>query len=180
MSDYPAFLGSSYKSQSPLADCEDTCNWYPERVEASGARNVLALYPTPGFQSYLSTADVGGRGAYTLTGRTHFVMGVGAYEVFNDNTSIKRGSVVQDSNPAQMTYNGKAGNQLGISSGGNVYYLNLATNVVSQVAGVSATMLGMIDGYFVSFDPVTSRIRVSPLNDTTGIWDPTQFSKRPA
>lgn len=180
MADYPGFLGGSYKSQSPLADCEDTCNWYAERVEASGARNVLALYPTPGFQSYVGVMDPNGRGALTIGSRCHFVVGGNAYEVFANNTATLRGAVAQDSNPAQMTYNGKAGNEIGMSSGGNVYYLNLATNVVSQVAGVSATMLGMIDGYFVSLDPTTSRIRVSPLNDTTGVWDPTQFSGRSA
>ena len=180
MADYPYFLGGAYTSQSPLADCEQTINWYPERVEASGARNILALYPTPGFQSYLTTSDLSGRASFTSASRTHFVMGAGVYEVFSMASATRRGTVTQDSNPAQITYNGRTGNQLGICSGGNVYYLDLASNNLSQISGVTATQLSMIDGYFVSFDPVTSRIRVSPVNDTTGTWDPTAFSGRTA
>src|SRR5258708_863894 len=36
----------------------------------------------------------------------------------------------------------------------------------------------MIDGYFVAFDATVPQIRVSPLNDSSGVWDPTQFAQR--
>ena len=65
-----------------------------------------------------------------------------------------------------------------ITSGGNVYYLNLTTNVLTQVSGVVGTMGGMIDGYFVAFDGTVPQIRISPLNDGSGTWDPTQFAQR--
>lgn len=179
MPSYPNFLGGSYTSQSPLADCARTVNWYPERVDGPGAMNVLALYPTPGQQAFTTTADLGGRGAFTMASRTHFVMGAGVYEVFGTASATKRGTVVQDNNPASMTYNGSAGNQLCIASGGTLYYLNLTTNGLSATTGVTKGLqVGMIDGYFVSFDNTTNRIYVSPLNDTTGTWDATNFAQR--
>jgi hypothetical protein len=179
MADYQNFLGGSYVSQSPLADCERTVNWYPERVDTAGRRNALALYPTPGQVTYTTTADVGARGALTMASRTHMVMGGGVYEVFNTNSATKRGTVLQDNNLASITYNGSAGNRLCIASGGTLYYLNLSTNAVAATTGVtSALQVGMIDGFFVAFDSTTNRIYVSPLNDTTGTWDPTQFAQR--
>lgn len=177
--EYPNFLGGSYTSQSPIADLARTVNWYPERVEGPGARAPLALYPTPGQQTYTSVSDLSGRGALTIASRTHMVMGGAVYEIFSPASATKRGSVVQDGNLASLSYNGSAGNRICIASGGTLYYLNLTTNVVSAVTGVTtALQVGMIDGFFVAFDTTTNRIYVSPLNDTTGVWDPTQFAQR--
>lgn len=181
MAEYPNFLGGSYLSQSPLADCERTVNWYPERLDAAGRRNPLALYPTPGQRTYATGTDIGGRAAFTMASRTHVVMGAGVYEVFSTNTMTRRGTVLQDNNLASVTYNGSAGNRLCIASGGTLYYLNLSTNAVTATTGVTtALQVGMLDGFFVAFDATTSRIYVSPLNDTTGTWDPTQFAQRSA
>lgn len=177
--DYPNYLGGSYTSQSPIADGARLINWYTERVEGPGARAPLAFYPVPGSSTFVSTTDAVGRGAFTMAGRTHFVIGGGVWEVFGSMTASRRGSVAQDANPASMTYNGSAGNRLCIASGGTLYYLNLSSNAVSAVSGVTkGFQVGMIDGFFVNFDITTNRIYVSPLNDTSGVWDPSQFAQR--
>lgn len=181
MSDYPNFVLSAYRSESPLAACQELINWYPERIETPGARTPMAAYPTPGFQTYLTTTEVNGRGLLTIAGRTHAVMGGSVQEIFASATATNRGSVAQDANLAGMTYNGSAGNQLLISSGGLLYYLDLATNAVSAVTGTSATgftHVGMLDGFFAAMDPSVNKIFVSPLNDSGGVWDVTQFILR--
>ncbi len=182
MADYPNFIGWAYQSQSPLMACQQLINWYPEKVETPGARGPLALYPTPGQSTYLTTSDTNGRALFTIADRTHAVMGASVYEVFAGSAATKRGAITQDSNPAKMTYNGLAGNQLLISSGGLLYYLDLATNTITQVTGLSAytsfTHIGMVDGFFCALDVASNRIFVSPLNDTTATWDLTQFIQR--
>lgn len=175
----PNFCGPSYTSESPIADNERTINWYPESIESPAGKNRTALYPTPGQSSLMTVADVGTRALFAMNARTHAVVGTGVYEIFpSGGTSTKRGTIAQDNNPAQISYNGPAGNRLAIASGGTLSYVNLTTNVVSTVSGVSALQVGMLDGYFVAFDATTPQIRISPLNDGAGTWDPTQFAQR--
>lgn len=181
MPEYSNFILGAYESQSPLAACQQTVNYYPERVETPGARNPYALYPSPGQQTFLTATDINGRGAFTMAGRTHMVIGGNIYEVFAGATATLRGAVTQDSNLAGMTYNGSAGNQILVSSGGLLSYLSLTTNAVTAVSGTGATSfthVGMVDGFFAALDVNSNRIFVSPLNDTGAVWDITQFIQR--
>lgn len=178
--DYAGFIGGNYQSRSSLAACQQVINFYPERVEAS-SRTPAALYPTAGQQLFTTTADVVGRAAFTISDRTHFLMGGGFYEVFSTGTSTKRGTVAQDSRQGRISYNGNAGNQLLVSSGGTLTYCDLTTNALTTVTGVpfsDVTDIGMIDGFFAALDVGLNRIYVSPLNDMLGVWDPTQFIQR--
>lgn len=179
--DFPNFILGAYQSQSPLAACQQAVNWYPEPVETPGARNPYALYPTPGQQTFLTTPQIAGRALFTIADRTHAVMGNGIYEIFAGGSYTLHGTVAFDAHPAGMTYNGLAGNQMLISSGGLMYYVDHATNVVTLVTGLTATSIthiGMVDGFFSALDVDTNRIFVSPLNDTTAVWDITQFIQR--
>lgn len=167
---YRGFCGPSNPSQSVQADCERTINFYPERVESPAAPTDMALYPTPGFQSKLTLADVGARSSiFSMAGRSFVVSGSGFYELFSTWTSIKRGVVAQDNYPATISYNGATGAQLGITSGGNWYNFQLATNVLTQVAALNgkATMGGMLNSRFLAFDINTSTVYASALNDGT-------------
>ena len=179
---YPNFIGPSYVSANLLSDQEELFNWYLEILESSGAKNRFHYLPTPGQQAFVSVADVGTRALFSMNNFTRAVVGPTLYSLASTNSATSLGTMTQDSNPATISYNGVAGNRLMITTGGNVYYENLTTNVVTQVAGVSGTMGGMIDGYFVAFragsTTVAPEIRISPLNDTTGVWDPTQFQQR--
>ena len=156
---YPAFVYGSSPSQSPLADLERTINWYLEPVEAPGAGLDAVLYPTPGQSSFVAVSDVGTRALFSMASRAHGVVGGHIYELFAAMTATSRGAVAQDSNPAQIAYNGATGNELLISSGTNGYLLDLTTNLVTQVLTGDATMVGMIDTYFLAFNIQTSRFR---------------------
>lgn len=169
---YPGFCGPSNPSQSVLADGERTVNWLYERVEAPSAPTGDALYPTPGFQPYLTVTDVGTRGGISVGGRAFVVIGAGVYEVFADQTAIRRGTVAQDSNPATVSSNGTTGGHLFLTSGGHGYCYVLATNTLTQVLTDDATMGGMINSRFLAFDGRTGIVRMSGLNDGL-TWDPT-------
>ncbi len=176
---YPSFCGGSYTSQSPLADCEQTMNWYPEQIESQAAQRVV-LYPTPGREPFIGAAggitDVGTRALFSMNGITDAVIGQSIYGLFSSQTATNYGTITQDANPATISYNGQSGNQRFYTSGGNGYVRDLTSNVVTQELTGDATMGGMIDGYFLAFNINTSTFRISNLNDGL-TWDPTQFQE---
>ena len=117
----PGFIGGSNYSQSLIAEVERTVNWYVEPL-TSVAKNQAALYPTPGQSPLITVSDVGTRGLLSVNGRTHGVIGPSVYELLpSTQAATSRGSVTQDNNPAQLAYNGAAGGQIAIASGGNLY-----------------------------------------------------------
>jgi hypothetical protein len=179
---WPNFIGPSYVSANILSDQEELINWYLEVLESPGAKNRFHYLPTPGQETFVTVADVGTRALFNMNDITRAVVGPSLYALTSAASSSLLGAMVQDSNPATISYNGVAGNRLMITTGGNVYYENLTTNVVTQVSGVVGTMGGMMDGYFIAFNigsaTVAPEIRISPLNDGTGVWDPTQFQQR--
>ena len=178
--EWRGFTGGSYTSQSHLADGEMVMNWYPEQLEADTAKAKVVLYPSPGFVSYAAVPNaVGGRALFSMNGRTLFVMGILLGELTAQRNVAVYATVALDANPAQITMNGVAGNQAFVGSGLNGYTVNLATNAVAQTLTNKTLLVGMIDGYFISFDPNTGRIWLSNLSDGM-TWDPTQFAQRSA
>lgn len=174
---YPGFCGPSNPLQSVLADGEQTMNWYYEPVQAEGSPVDAMLLPTPGQVERLRVADVGARGGISVAGRTFIVVGGGFYELFENGLSTKRGTVAQDGNPATVSYNGSAGGQLFITSGGNGYCYTLATNTLTLVLNGEATMGGMLSARFIAFNANNGKVRLSNQNDGT-TWDPNMFFLR--
>lgn len=186
MAKYPAFVGGSYVSQSPLADQERTINWYVEPIEGGGASTEAALYPTPGVETVIDLTyqnSAGGRAHIFADGREFCIHESKSVfnEIFEDGTGIDRGTIAMaiDSNPATISYNGDGGGQLFITCGGNGYCFDLATNVLSQITNLTgkATMGDAIDGYFLCLDASTSTVYISALFDGL-TWDPTQLIQR--
>lgn len=182
---YP-FIAGSAPSQSKIATSERTVNFYVELIGTEGPQNRRALYPTPGQQAWITAAnsggvltDIGFRGGLYTGSRAFLVIGGGFYEAFSDARIIMRGTVAQDANVAQLSYNGPTGNQVGVVSGGNYYVYNLTTNVLSLVLTGEANQIGMLDEYFLALNQTTGRLRLSNLNDGS-TWDPTQFALRSA
>lgn len=173
---YPGFIGSTDKSQSIIANCEVTMNWYVALL-ARSSKNQTALYPTPGQQSFVTVTDVGARALYSLNDRTFAVVGTGLHELNANGTTTLRGTVAQDNNQAQLTMNGAVGDQAFIASGTNGYNIDLTSNVLTTELTGDCSMVGMLDGYFIAFNPTTGRFRISDLNDGE-TWDPTQFAQR--
>ena len=178
MPNYQGFCGPSNPSQSVQADCERTINFYVERVESPAAPTDAALYPTPGFEPFLSTTAVGARSSiFSMAGRTFVVIGPGLYELFAGGTSTLRGTVAQDNYPATISYNGATGNELFVTSGTNGYTYDLGTNTLTLVLTGEATMGGMINARFLAFNVANGRVRLSDLNDGL-TWGATLYFER--
>lgn len=170
------FIGPSAPSQSPAADCERTVNFYVEPLPRR-AKNQGGLYPSPGFSSFTTVQQVGGRALYEMNGTCLSVMGEKQYSLAVTGSTSELGSVTQDSNQAQIISNGAVGAQFLTASGSNGYCYVPATSAFTQVLTGDCTMIGMLDGYGIALNPTTSKIRLSNVNDFT-TWDPTQFAQR--
>jgi hypothetical protein len=174
---YPGFCGPSNPSQSVQADGERTVNWYLERIDSAAAPATVALYPTPGTTPLVVLPQGGVRAAWALGDRAFVVSGGGFYEITGSWGYTLRGSVALDANPATISYNGIAGGQLFITSGGNGYLYTLSTDTLTTVLTGEATMGGMINARFLAFNTTTGKVRMSALNDGA-TWDALLYFQR--
>ena len=185
MAQYPLFVNAAYRSQSPVADQEALINWYVEQMESPGATVRMALYPTPGVETFASVPQQGGRAMFAQAGRVFTVIGVKLYELFSNGTTTERGTVADDGQPVTISSNGDGGQELFITSAGLGYTYDLAANTLTQTVGVGGSNLtsvvasfgGSLYGYFVVLDVPDSRFYISDLLDGT-TWDATQFAER--
>jgi hypothetical protein len=169
------FIGGAYQGVNPVAANETLINWYPSAVETPGGTTPVELLPTPGVSTVATAGVAGGRGAWAGDGRCFVVYGDTLYELDASWTLTNRGSVAYNANPVTFATNGDAGNQLLITSGGNAYSYDLATNVLTLEIAGDCLMGGGTDGYGVVFG--AAQFRISELFDLT-TWDPTQFAQR--
>lgn len=184
---YPGFLGPAYQSASYMADNERLINLYPERNASPGAPSPWRFVLRAGFQTAVSVNEAPIRGSFTTNGtdsRSFFVAGFELYEltytVATDTfTATPRGVVDYDANPVTFSWNGEAGNQLFVTSGGSGYLLDLASNAFSTVLPGTATVGAYLDGWFLALDAATSTLQISDLDDGS-VWDPTQIVQRSA
>lgn len=169
------FVGGWYSGKNPVSAVETLINWFPSAVETPGGSVPVELLPCPGLRTLASSGVGGGRGAWAGDGRCFVVFGNTLYELDASWTLTSRGTMAYDANPATISTNGDAGNQLLITSGGNAYVYDLVANTLTLVITGDCLQGGVVDGYGVVFG--NGQIRISDLFDLS-TWDPTQFAQR--
>jgi hypothetical protein len=151
---------------------------YTELVGGSGAKTQRVLYPTPGYSTYASTSDAGGRAIFAQDGRCFAVIGGTLFELSNVTTPVTRGTLLNNNAPATIASSGDAGAELWIVSASTGYVYNLAANTLASVASAGTVHQGgYLDGFFLALDTTTSTFKISDLLDGT-TWDPTQVVQR--
>lgn len=174
---YPAFVGSTYRSASYVSDQELTVNRFVSIVESQGAVTKTELLPVPGMRTFATAGVNGCRGTYTdASGRCFAIFYTTLVEISSGGVVTVRGTVAADANPATFCTNGPD-DELFITSGGLGYCYTLSTNTLTAIVGLTATTGGFLDGYFIAFDRPGNQIRISDLYDGA-VWDPTQFLSR--
>lgn len=176
---YPSFVGSSYRSQSPIADTEALVNWYVEQIESPGAKSQSALYPTPGLNELLTLGVSGTRALYAVNGRAFAVVADRLFELLPNISVIQRGTNLNDldGSPATIQSNGDGGGQLFITSGSKGYLYNLDNSAPASLVLDGANIGGFLDGFFLALDTSTSTLKISELFDGA-TWDPLQVAQR--
>jgi hypothetical protein len=174
----PSFVGPSYTSQSKIASCEKTQNWYPERIEAPDAKSTAALYPCPGYTLLVTLAEGPVRGWFAQNGRLFVVGGTKLYELDATWVATERGSGLNynDGAPATISSNGDAGHQLFITSGSKGYVYDLTTDTLTFVVD-GATQGGFLDSFFLAVDPLENKLKISESEDGL-TWDVLQVEQR--
>lgn len=184
MAKLPGFIGPAYRGNSPLADPEDLINWYCMQIDSPTPTNRYVYEPAPGVESRISVPKSPIRALFQLPAATtdgergFFVAGNGFYEFFSDLSWTLRGTLSGvGANPATISYNGDGGGQLLITSADMADSYDLNTNTLSPIVGLAAFQGGMLNGYGLALDQLSSTLRLSDLLDLT-TWDPTQFAQR--
>jgi hypothetical protein len=172
-------IGGTYTSQSPIADCQRTMNWYPETIESQMGSSAMALYPTPGLGVF-ATINQPVRAVFEINGRCFAVGGQFLYEILPTGSATNLGNVGNDENPAGLCSNGSLGNQLLCYSAGAIFCFYLAASganpagtFIGPVGGLQGTpsMLVFCSSYFVALLAGSNKFQVSNLLDGS-TWNP--------
>ena len=168
-----SFCGPTYQSQSIIADCQRTFNFYPESDESGQGKSQMPMYCTPGLALFVELPTNPVRGLLEINGRAFGVGGSKLYEILSGGTATELGDVGNDGNPVTMVTNGTAGNQVCVCSAGNLYVFNLKTSTFTIVAPLEGTpsMVEWCDGYGIALLANSNKFQVSNLEDMT-TWNP--------
>lgn len=179
MAQFPGFVGPTYRSQSPYAADDRCINFYPERMEIENPKTQWALYPTPGLKEFAVPTQNLCRGSFAQDGRCFYVVGYLFLEVLADGSTVNRGTVDVNSNPATLSSSGDAGHQIMITSGRRVYIFDLRTDAFTPITDVNvvADHGGYLDGRFIILDVEMSKLRISDVDDGL-TWNPLRYRLR--
>lgn len=150
------FCDGDYTSQSVVADCQLTENWYPEFVESQQGKSQIVLYPTPGSAIFSGLPETNRlNGSLAINGRMFQAAGSSLYELFSNGTFVPRFRIANDGKPVSMAAAQVIANQgtpqLAVVSGGSLYVMNLLTNTVQIPPGLTGTPFQIVyaDGYYI-------------------------------
>lgn len=171
-------VGPSYQSQSLVADCQKTMNWYPEQIESGSGKAAWAMYPTPGTKVFatLPEGSIRGNGLHVInpqgssTNRMFACAGSNFYEIFSDGTFKLRGAIGNDGLPVSMASSLGAAIQILIASKGNAFWYDTNANTLNSISGgtlANVIYVDFSDGFFTALQN-NSIFKVSnPLDVTT-------------
>lgn len=182
---FPGFIGPSYQVSTIPLDCQRTVNLYPEPDELQTGKDgsIGALVSRPGLTKRLTLPQAPIRGMWRVSsnGRMFVVAGNGLYEVFQDWTFRKVGTLKTEKGNISLSDNGV---QLIVVDGVYGYILTFINNIFGPVTSesfYSSYKVVFIDGYFVLVRPNSDQIYQSGLYDglTYGALDFTTVEASP-
>src|SRR5258708_23825860 len=125
-------IGPSYASQSLVADCQRTINFYVEVIESQSGKSAMALYGTPGTSLKYALPSAPIRAELEINGRYFVISGTNFCECFANGSFIVIAQVANDLLPASMVASPQ---QLLIAAAGNLYVYQLQTQVPAPAIG---------------------------------------------
>lgn len=161
-------LGGTYTTRS-LNLASDRCvNLYPELAPSPPAKEVGALYGTPGLVTKVTLPTGPVQYLKPADGSLFAAAGGKLYRINSDWSYTDLGWV---GNVINMEDNGL---QLCLSSG---HFYTYSTNTLATItaSGWPAGSVRFLDGYFLSNHPNTGQIQISGLYDANA-WDPLDFA----
>jgi len=189
-----AFIGGSYSSLSPNADCEVCINWEPETIEGGMGASSMVLYPSPGTALFANLPGMRkGITGFTFLGRIFAIAEDLAnqylWEVTNNLQPTNYGKLGLAGGSASMVANNAL--QLLINSSGRVFLflMNVSnqTSTVNAITEIDTTSGNVIigpvskvqfsDGFFIALIANSQTIQTSALlNGAASGWTPLSFT----
>jgi hypothetical protein len=158
------FAGGAYEGRSMELNAQQSINLFPV-VDNNEAKNIIAMYGTPGtsvFSSTGTTAQV--RAMHTMGEFMYAVVGAVVYKISTVGTATSLGSLTTSTGFVSMADNGT---QILIVDGtafGHIISSGTLTDI-SDPDFVSSTSCVFFDGYFIVTKTSTGRIYVSETYD---------------
>lgn len=176
---WSAFIGGSYTAHSASMAVDQSVNLFTETRQVPGSPKQSWMFGTPGQKYSATVATLEGRGWFSQDGRTFVVEGMTLYEQTNGTTYTALGTIPYDGKMCFFASNGKAGEELGITGGGQLNVLNLQTNTLTTIAlpFVGPVMIVFQDGYALINQANSPIVWFSALEDMT-TWDALDFFAR--
>jgi hypothetical protein len=182
----PQVVGPSGTVYSKNADAERTINWFVENPDggALGKNPQGMLVPRPGLRPFATLAEGPVRDIFEINGRCFAVGGLSFEEVFASGNTIVRGTVGSAqyglSDVVSMCSSGTQSNQLALTSYGQLYVMDMLTNVLTHVTSINfmqpvQTVL-FFNSDFLALRGGTRQFYYSALEDAT-TWDPLQVEE---
>ena len=172
------FVGPSYTGRSTNVNAQECINLYPE-IDNTEAKNVIALYGTPGLQLFSALETTGKiRGLLAVNSTLYAVCANTLYEIDSDGNKTSRGTI-DGSNDVSMVHNGL---ELFISTGENngktAYSYRLSDNDLSLITDPDfdgSDIVAYLDGYFIWNVPDSQKFQISSILDGRNV-DALDFS----
>lgn len=167
-------LSNGYKGRSVKMSAQRRVNLYPEMTQDN--KTITALIGTPGLLLFSNICEQPFRGAWTTTLSTKMwaVFGADFYEILQDGTFTKKGSIATSQGTVSFSDNGT--HILIVDGSATGFYYVIATGTLTQI--VDADFLGgtkctWIDGYFFTNDPGTGKVRscTAPSGTAPSSWN---------
>lgn len=186
---WPDFIGGSNMVRSQNMDLEATINLYQETIGGTGNAKQKVLYGTPGLVPQITAGTIVCRGMFSQDGRTFAVIGNILYELTivpppaypNVTALTNRGTLANDGSKVYFASNGQGGNQLAISSAGNLYIFGLLTNVLSAAIVLPlvnpAGQVAFLNSFFLLVETSSLKVFFSAFEDGTS-WNALDFFAR--
>lgn len=160
---YP-LIGPSSPLRVPKAEIRRSINMIPASVDSGTGKATYYGEAVPGL---VEEYDLGGelRGTLMAQDRAFVVAGTTLYELFADGTSVPRGNVHSTTGPVGMDKNR---NQIAVSTGPNVYSLDLATNTLTALSGSAfygSANISVLSGRGILARPNTDTFYLTAIDD---------------
>jgi hypothetical protein len=171
------FVGGSYTERTSNLNAQRCVNLFPV-VDQNDAKNVIALYGTPGLKLFgtvkSGVAGIPVRCVYEFGTVFYVVLGNEVYSVDSGGGSTLLGTLTTSAGNVFMSDNGT---QVIIVDGTATGYL-ITAGVMAAITDAdfpAASSVTFQDGYFIVTETGTGKIWISTLYDGDS-WDPLDFA----
>lgn len=172
-----SFIGGAYKGRSTDINAQVCINYYPE-VDQMEAKNIRALFGTPGLVQFATTSTVQEvRGFHVVGAYLYAVAGMNLYRIDSGGSvDTITGTLNSTTGKVWMADNGT---ELVITDGvkGYIYDTSLAGDL-TQIADADFPIPSSVafqDGYFIVTEKDTGKMYISASYDGN-TWDPLDYA----